>query len=70
MVTFVYNYNHRNFAMGTIVPDLSNPFEILRLIRELPIVSPRCKVEDTQLYPAVLLVRVKRDKAKGTSATS
>ena len=33
---FFYNYNQRNFAMGTIVPDLSNPSEILRLIRELP----------------------------------
>ena len=25
MVMFFYNYNQRNFAMGTIVPDLSNP---------------------------------------------
>ena len=53
MVMFFYNYNQRNFAMGTIVPDLSNPSEILRLIRELPVVSPRCKVDNTQLYPTV-----------------
>ena len=53
MVTVFHNYNQRNFAMGTIVPDLSNPSEILRLIRELPVVSPRCKVEDKRLYPTV-----------------
>ena len=53
MVTVFHNYNQRNFAMANIVPDLSNPSEILRLIRELPVVSPRCKVEDSRLYPTV-----------------
>ena len=53
MVTVFQNYNQRNFAMGSIVPDLSNPSEVLRLIRELPVVSPRCKVEDSQLYPTI-----------------
>lgn len=51
MVTVFHNYNQRNFAMANIVPDLSNPSEILRLIREMPVVSPRCKVEDSRLYP-------------------
>ena len=32
MVTVFHNYNQRNFAMANIVPDLSNPSEILRLI--------------------------------------
>lgn len=53
MVTVFHNYNQRNFAMANIVPDLSNPSEILRLIREMPVVSPRCKVEDSRLYPTV-----------------
>ena len=39
--------------MANIVPDLSNPSEIIRLIREMPVVSPRCKVEDSRLYPTV-----------------
>lgn len=30
MVTVFHNYNQRNFAMANIVPDLSNPSEILQ----------------------------------------